>query len=93
MFTVSATPLRVYNESQPAPERKTTRHWRQHAMIPRTSHVEHSQSVNVQELHKKLEKYEKANDKLKMLAGWNLRSVKSALKDVQELMEILEDFE
>jgi hypothetical protein len=53
--------------------------------------VEHGQNVRVRELEKKLEKYEIAGEKLKRLAGWNLRSTKSALKDVQEILETLED--
>mgnify|MGYP001103997272 CR=1 FL=1 len=31
------------------------------------------------------------NEKLKRLAVWNLRSTKSALKDVEEMLTILED--
>jgi len=53
--------------------------------------VDRSQNVRVRELEKKLEKYENAGEKLKRLAGWNLRSTKSALKDVQEILETLED--
>ena len=95
MFAISATPVRVYNsaEKKPddAPRRNPKRHWRQHAINPRMPTVEHGQNVRVRELEKKLEKYEIAGEKLKRLAGWNLRSTKSALKDVQEILETLED--
>jgi hypothetical protein len=95
MFAISATPVRVYNsvEKKPeaAPRYTSNRHWRQHAMNPQIPRMERSQFSKIQELEKKLDKYEKANEKLKMLAGWNLRSTKSALKDVQQIMETLED--
>jgi hypothetical protein len=95
MFAISATPVRVYNsvEKKPedAPRRNPKRHWRQHAINPRMPTVDRSQNVRVRELEKKLEKYENAGEKLKRLAGWNLRSTKSALKDVQEILETLED--
>jgi len=95
MFAISATPVRVYNsvekKSEDAPRRNPKRHWRQHAINPRMPTVDRSQNVRVRELEKKLEKYENAGEKLKRLAGWNLRSTKSALKDVQEILETLED--
>ena len=53
--------------------------------------MDRSQNLRVRELEQKLEKYENAGEKLKRLAGWNLRSTKSALKDVQEILETLED--
>jgi hypothetical protein len=95
MFAISTTPIRVYNsvEKKPeaAPRHKPQRHWRQHAMNPQMPRVELNQSFKIQELEKKLKKYEIAGEKLKRLAGWNLRSTKSALKDVQEILETLED--
>ena len=95
MFAISATPVRVYNsvEKKPeaAPRHKPQRHWRQHAMNPQMPRVELNQSFKIRELEKKLDKYEKANEKLKKLAEWNLRSTKSALEEVQAMTEILED--
>jgi len=76
------------------------KHWRQHSWEPaeiRTRNfvmmpsVDRSQNVRVRELEQNLEKYENAGEKLKRLVGWNLRSTKSALKDVQEMLETLED--
>jgi len=32
-----------------------------------------------------------ANKKLKSLAMWNLRSTRSALKDIEEMLEVIED--
>ena len=43
------------------------------------------------ELREKLEKYEDTNKKLKLLARWNLRSTKSALKDVEEMLRVLDE--
>jgi len=42
-------------------------------------------------LRKQIVKYKTATEKMKLLAGWNLRSTKSALKDVQEMLETLEE--
>ena len=45
----------------------------------------------VDKLKKQVTEYENTNKKLKKLAEWNLRSTKSALKDVQEILETIED--
>jgi hypothetical protein len=60
-------------------------------MNPQMPRADCGQNSKIQELERKLDKYEKVNEKLKMLAGWNLRSTKSALKDVQQMIETLED--
>jgi hypothetical protein len=51
----------------------------------------HPETVRIKELETDVKKYKDANEKLKKLAEWNLRSTKSALKDVQEILETLED--
>jgi hypothetical protein len=51
----------------------------------------HPEIVRIRELESDVKKYKDANEKLKKLAEWNLRSTKSALKDVQEILETLED--
>jgi len=51
----------------------------------------HPEIVRIKELESDVKKYKDANEKLKKLAEWNLRSTKSALKDVQEILETLED--
>jgi hypothetical protein len=42
-------------------------------------------------LERQVSQSEAANTKLKRLAQWNLRSTSSALKDVEEMLVILED--
>jgi hypothetical protein len=42
-------------------------------------------------LRKQVEKYKNAQKKIKTLTEWNLRSTKSSLKDVQDILETLED--
>jgi len=94
MFAISATPVRVYNsvEKKPkaAPQPKRNRHWRQHAVSPQMPRSDTRDAI-IDELREKLEKYEDTNKKLKLLASWNLRSTKSALKDVQEMLRALDE--
>jgi len=45
----------------------------------------------INDLQEQIVKYKIATDKMKVLAGWNLRSTKSALKDVHEMLETLEE--
>jgi hypothetical protein len=48
--------------------------------------------VNIEErLRKDIVKYKTANNKIKTLAKWNLRSTRSALKDIEEMLEVIED--
>lgn len=93
MFAISATPVRVYNsvEKKPeaAPRHKPRRHWRQYAMNPDYRIIRDTEEI--QRLQKQVMEYEASNKKLKKLAEWNLRSTKSALRDVQEILETLED--
>ena len=94
MFAISATPVRVYNsvEKKPdaAPRPKRNRHWRQCAVNPQMPRSE-TRDVIIIELREQLEKYEATNKKLKLLAAWNLRSTKSALKDVEEMLRVLDE--
>jgi hypothetical protein len=94
MFAISATPVRVYNsvEKKPeaAPRHKPSRHWRQCAADPLRRQAENDHQ-KICELQQKIVNYETANKKMKMLAGWNLRATKSALKDIQDIIEVLED--
>ena len=86
MFAISATPVRVYNSVEKRPQK----HWRQRAMNPEMARS-HPEIVRISQLESDVKKYKDANEKLKKLAEWNLRSTKSALKDVQEILETLED--
>jgi hypothetical protein len=95
MFAISATPIRVYNsvEKKPeaAPRHKPHRHWRQHAMNPQMPRVSRCQEVTIRQLTSQITEYKTANKRLKMLALWNLRSTRSALKDVEQILEVIED--
>lgn len=74
------------------------KHWRQHsrepveirshnfAMTPQTDDTE-----CVKQLREQVQFYRTATMKMKTLASWNLRSTKSALKDVQEMIDVIED--
>jgi len=55
---------------------------------PPTPEVE---NVTINDLQEQIVKYKIATDKMKVLAGWNLRSTKSTLKDVHEMLETLEE--
>jgi len=55
---------------------------------PPTPEVE---NVTINDLQEQIVKYKIATDKMKVLAGWNLRSTNSALKDVHEMLETLEE--
>lgn len=94
MFAISATPVRVYNsvEKKPnaVPKYKPSLHWRQSAADPIRRQAD-CDRLQIQELQEIITNYESANKKMKMLAGWNLRATKSALNDIQDILEILED--
>lgn len=45
----------------------------------------------VRQLREQVRLYKNATRKMKTLALWNLRSTKSALKDVQEMIDVIED--
>lgn len=46
----------------------------------------------IKKLEEEVERYKTANRKLKILAEWNLRATQSALKNSQEMIEIIETF-
>lgn len=87
MFAISPKPVRVYNSS----------HWRQHprdrrqrAHIFASSVKSEDETLQIKELQEKIKKYEEENEKLKLLASWNLRAVQSTLKNCEEMSGILE---
>jgi hypothetical protein len=95
MIAIACTPTRIYNNlndtNKPvpvaAPRHTTKRHWRQCASDPCLR-----RSISVEEkLRKDISEYKMANKKLKSLAMWNLRSTRSALKDVEEMLQVIED--
>ena len=47
--------------------------------------------LELKKLREQVVKYQNAQKKIKTLTEWNLRSTKSSLKDVQDLLETLED--
>jgi hypothetical protein len=82
------------------PPKKSKRHWRQYsAGVSKRPRVKFAMSPKpktlmrdrVVELELEVEKYRQINTKLKMIAGWNVRASKSALRDSQHILEIIED--
>lgn len=74
------------------------RHWRQYTREPMeirthnfamSSHTADTECVR--QLREQVRLYKNATRKMKTLALWNLRSTKSALKDVQEMIDVIED--
>ena len=101
MIALACAPTRIYNTVEKKEKKIKERHWRQHSTgasfrphrfamgkIPETPKVE---DTNIDNLREQIVKYKIANKKMKVLAGWNLRSTKSALKDVQEMLETLDE--
>ena len=104
MNAIACAPTRIYNTAERRVKGAGGRHWRQHstgasvrphrfAMEPKkTPEVEEPKpDSEIEDLRKQIVKYKTATDKMKLLAGWNMRSTKSALKDVQEMLETLEE--
>ena len=101
MISLTSAPTRIYNTVEKKVKKNEQRHWRQHSTgtsvrphrfamekTPETPKIEDS---NIEELREQIVKYKIANKKMMVLAGWNLRSTKSALKDVQEMLETLDE--
>jgi len=95
MFAICATPVRVYNTNEKKPEAaprySPNRHWRQRAMNPEMPRVSRCQEVTIRQLTSQITEYKTANKRLKALALWNLRLTRSALKDVEQMLEVIED--
>ena len=105
MIAIACAPTRIYNTAEKKNENKVKkneqRHWRQHSTgtsvrphrfaMEKTPETPKIQDSNIEELREQIVKYKIANKKMMVLAGWNLRSTKSALKDVQEMLETLDE--
>ena len=106
MIALACAPTRIYNTAEKKSENKGKedehrRHWRQHSTgtsvrphrfaMEKTPETPKIEDTNIEELREEIVKYKNANQKMKVLAGWNLRSTKSALKDVQGILETLDD--
>ena len=48
-------------------------------------------TVKIKKLEKEVDRYKKANKKLRMIASWNLRAAQSAFKDSENILQILDD--
>ena len=85
MNAIGITPTRVYNVGN--------RHWRQTSSNPVTprDRVVEKQSAKIEVLNKEISECKRVNQKLKMIAAWNVRATQSALKNSQDMLEILED--
>jgi len=92
MFTITAvTPIRVYNSNEN--KRQRNHGSRTKKPIYESSPDIKDQTQQIKKLQEQIQKYEDDNQKLKLLANWNLRSTKSALKDVYEMIKLLETYE
>ena len=85
MIAIGITPTRVYNVGN--------RHWRQTSSNPVTprDRVIEKQSAKIEVLNKEISECKRVNQKLTMIAKWNVRATQSALKNSQDMLEILED--
>lgn len=85
MNAIGITPTRVYNVGN--------RHWRQTSSNPDTprDRVVEKQSAKIEVLNKEISECKRVNQKLTMIAKWNVRATQSALKNSQDMLEILED--
>ena len=45
----------------------------------------------VEELELQVDTYKRLNSRLKLLANWNVRATQSALKNSQDILELVED--
>lgn len=101
MIAIHCAKTYIYNTADKKVKNVKNHHWRQHsmgssirshkfAMGPKLP-TPKDESETINDLRKQIVKYKNAHDKMKLLAGWNLRSTKSSLKDVQELLETLDE--
>ena len=83
------SPLRIYNtiDKDPMKKRANPKKHR-YAINKPDSEID---QVELHRLREQVAKYRRGQAKLKRLARWNLRSTKSSLRDVQEILETLED--
>ena len=78
-------------------EQDKPKHWRQHPnRVRRRVYAVNSPKVNedtvkIKKLEKEVDRYKKANKKLRMIASWNLRAAQSAFKDSENILQILDD--
>jgi len=77
MTTICIRPIPIYNNQN----RK------RYIIKPISTNTE----PELKKLPEQVEKYKNAQKKIKTLTEWNLRSTKSSLKDVQDILETLED--
>ena len=87
---------RIYNTAH---KERSGKHWRQYSTGATTrgrrkfvvNPPDSKSEVKIEKLEKDLKKYKCANEKLKMIAGWNIRATQSVLKNSMEILEIVED--
>lgn len=102
MFALARAPTHIYNTIKKTDESKSSRggrHWRQHsgrtvhrqnfAMSPTKEPTDNT--VKIEKLEREVDRYKKANKKLRMIASWNLRAAQSAFKDSENILQILDD--
>lgn len=101
MIAIACAPTRIYNTAEKKVIKNNDRHWRQRSTgtsirphrfaMEKTPDTPKIEDPNINNLREQIVKYKIATKKMKVLAKWNLRSTKSALKDVQEMLETLDE--
>jgi hypothetical protein len=101
MFALARAPTHIYNTIKKTDESKSSRggrHWRQYS--GRTVHRQNfamspkqttDDALKIEKLEHEVDRYKKANKKLRMIASWNLRAAQSAFKDSENILQILDD--
>ena len=85
-----ATLIHIYNFTGGSGQAKPVKRRRVTALesLQRKSEKD---TLKISELQEEVRKHKMAQKKLKMLTQWNLRSTESSLKDVRDILHILEE--
>jgi hypothetical protein len=87
MFTITCES--VYNSPRMTPKYNGQRRRHPNKTVPLPVLSESNKRIKC--LQKQVNEAKQVNERLKRLAVWNLRSTKSALKDVEEMLTLLEE--
>ena len=88
------TLIHIYNTTEgPRRSRGITRPVKRRSVTTLESLQRKSEkdTLKISELQEEVRKHKMAQKKLKMLTQWNLRSTESSLKDVRDILHILEE--
>lgn len=91
MLAISYTPTRIYNSS----DKKKRGH--KYAINPKpevelkSKKYQIVETVKIERMRGEIDKFKCAEKKLKLLTTWSLRSTKSTLSDLHEILGTLEE--